>query len=264
VREALARDGERDVVIRLSWTGPADLDLKVQEPTGTVCSWMNRKTVGGGTLVGDTLPTAAHGSNASNPENSETYVAAQAFSGSYKVTVERVWGQPLGGKAKLEIIQHQGTPRQTIRVLTINLADGNTAQVKLADGRRTEAASVPPPGATRRPEPPVEAVSTDQVLGQLRAMTEPADVGGGIRGDVTGFGVAAEPVRPVKPAKARDEQMAYQTRVAPFVGNGADLTAQATVTPDGRHVRLSFNAMFDLVSRQQQQAVVTTPILPGR
>jgi hypothetical protein len=264
VREALARDGERDVVIRLSWTGHADLDLKVQEPTGTVCSWMNRKTVGGGTLIGDTLPTADLGRNNTNPENSETYVAAQAFSGNYKVTVERVWGEPLGGKAKLEIIQHQGTPRQTIRVVTVNLAGGNTAAVKLADGRRTEPASVPPPGATRRPEPPAEAASTGEVLTQLIAMTDVTDVGGGIRGDVTGFGFSAEPVKPVKPARARDEQLAYQTRVAPFVGNGADLTAQATIAPDGRSVRLSFNAMFDLVTRQQQQPVVTTPILPRR
>src|SRR5262249_38536294 len=53
LRAALGRPTERDLVIRLSWSGKADLDLKVEEPTGSTCSWMNRQTVGGGILIGD-------------------------------------------------------------------------------------------------------------------------------------------------------------------------------------------------------------------
>ena len=90
--------------MRLVWQGDADLDLKVTEPTGSVCSWLNRQTVGGGTLLGDTLAEPSR----------ETYVAAQAFSGVHKVTVDRTWGRPLGEKAKLEIVRHQGTPQETV------------------------------------------------------------------------------------------------------------------------------------------------------
>ena len=43
------------------------------------------------------------------------YVAAKAFSGEYTVNIQRVWGQPLGSKARLEIIQHQGTPEDPAR-----------------------------------------------------------------------------------------------------------------------------------------------------
>ena len=65
-----------------------------------MCSALNRQTVNGGTLLADSLANLT----------SETYVAPQAFSGQYRVSVERVWGKPLGGKAQLKIIRHQGTP----------------------------------------------------------------------------------------------------------------------------------------------------------
>src|SRR5262249_40397711 len=47
----IVRAGQvRDLVIRLGWGGEADLDLRVKEPSGSVCSCVNRLTVGGGTL----------------------------------------------------------------------------------------------------------------------------------------------------------------------------------------------------------------------
>src|SRR5207248_2454331 len=89
--EEVARSTRRrDVVVRLSWAGQADLDLRVKEPTGSVCSCVNRQTVGGGTHIGDTLAD----------RNVETYVAALAFPGRYQVTVDKVWGRPLGDKAQ--------------------------------------------------------------------------------------------------------------------------------------------------------------------
>src|SRR5436305_14956607 len=49
--EAAERLRERDLVVVLSWQGAADLDLEVREPTGTVCSYLQRQTAGGGTLL---------------------------------------------------------------------------------------------------------------------------------------------------------------------------------------------------------------------
>ena len=43
----------RDIVVIISWTGEADLDLEVEEPSGTICSAQNRRTIGGGVLLGD-------------------------------------------------------------------------------------------------------------------------------------------------------------------------------------------------------------------
>ena len=42
VREALSRD----VVVKVSWSGDADVDLMVEEPSGSVCSYRQNKTPG--------------------------------------------------------------------------------------------------------------------------------------------------------------------------------------------------------------------------
>ena len=45
----------RDCKLVVSWTGNADIDLTVQEPTGAVCSFRNPRTTGGGVLEDDPL-----------------------------------------------------------------------------------------------------------------------------------------------------------------------------------------------------------------
>ena len=191
LREAVPRQRRRDLVIKLNYQGEADLDLRVEEPTGTMCSALNKQTVNGGTLLADSLANLT----------SETYVAAEAFSGEYRVSVERVWGKPLGGKAQLEIIRHQGTPEETDELITLKI-DSNVTRPIVFDfegGRRQETAYVPPAGAHR----PIEDVGprwTDrsEVMNKLRALADP-DVRGyqqGIKGGVASAGRAG-------PARAR-------------------------------------------------------------
>jgi hypothetical protein len=68
----------------------------------------------------------------------------------------------------------------------------------------------------------------------------------------------------VKPDKNKSqEQVTYQTRVAPFFNNTIDLTAQATVSADRRYVRLSVTPMFNVVTGTQLQPMVLNPIIPG-
>ena len=43
----------RDCIIKISWTGDADLDLYVEEPGGNVCSRINPRTTAGGVMMGD-------------------------------------------------------------------------------------------------------------------------------------------------------------------------------------------------------------------
>jgi hypothetical protein len=253
LRSALAKQRQRDLVIRLTWQGEADLDLKVLEPNGNVCSWLNRQTVGGGVLIGDTL----------NEVGGETYIAAQAFPGTYKVTVDQVWGRPLGGKAKLEVIRHQGTAQETTETVTVTFSNTNTLTVRLDDGRRTEAAAVAPPSAIQKPEPAIETNDRDRVWAQLRALSEPSENGTGLRGDLsaTGAQTTRETVRAMD--GARGEQLAYQTRVQPFVSGSVNLTAQATISADRRYVRLSVAPMFTTVTGTQQQPNVLLPLIPG-
>ena len=67
-----------DLVIQLLWSGPADLDLKVNEAIGTNCSSLNKQTTAGGMLLCDDF-------SRKDDNRSETYTAAQAFNGVYRV-----------------------------------------------------------------------------------------------------------------------------------------------------------------------------------
>jgi len=163
-------DQRRDLVIELKWAGgtdDADLDLPVTEANGTTCSPMQQHTTGGGVLHGDQIEQKAD-------NHSETYVAAEAFSGTYQIRVHRVWGKTQGNKAKLVVTRHKGTPNQTVEIHTVEFADkSNEAKltINLDSGRRTALAQVPLPSAamnsTLKPE------NNDKILAKLRSMTTP-------------------------------------------------------------------------------------------
>ena len=102
VREA----SQRDLVLKLSWAGLGDLDLFVEEPTGTVCSFENPFSRGGGVLVHD-----GHGPSQKN--SYDQYVCAKGVPGSYRIRVRHVWGVIAGGRAILKVIRYQGTDKET-------------------------------------------------------------------------------------------------------------------------------------------------------
>ncbi len=70
----------RDVVIRVSWSGEADIDLIVEEPGGTVCSVQQPRTAGGGVCLGDAF--ASRDNTQSAEGLSEEYRCARGFPGT--------------------------------------------------------------------------------------------------------------------------------------------------------------------------------------
>ncbi|HUE71967.1 MAG TPA: hypothetical protein VMP01_13860, partial [Pirellulaceae bacterium] len=133
VRQALSRD----VVVRVIWTGDADVDLAVVEPNGTVCSLRNPRSTGGGILLGDA--SAADGKPTADGY-SETYVCGQAFPGKYRVLVRNVWGRPTSGKVTIEAYTNFRTEKQWHERMQIPVGDV-VAEVpfELKEGRRQEA-----------------------------------------------------------------------------------------------------------------------------
>ena len=86
---ALQKAAAHDVVVRVSWTGNADIDLAIEEPSGTICSIDNLSTAGGGTLLADAYP----GSTGDNKGKvSETYICPQGFTGQYRLVRSGVSG----------------------------------------------------------------------------------------------------------------------------------------------------------------------------
>jgi len=256
LREAVASQKQRDLVIRLAWQGEADLDLMVKEPSGSVCSTLNRQTVGGGIFVGDSLEDMTN----------ESYLAALAFGGTYEVTVRRVWGKPLGDKAQLTVIRHQGTPEQTEELVTVNLKESKPLTVTLAGGRRKETAYVPPPARQDASELSATATGgSDKVVNQLRALADPELSGTvrAMRGGNYGPGMAAPSARTLPTSEAGPgDRVLHQTKVDSFVRNSMDVTAQAVLAADRRSVRVSVTPVFNTVALAGRPTV-TNPSIPG-
>jgi hypothetical protein len=126
----------RDLIVRVNWTGKADLDIRVQEPSGSVCSISNPVTLGGGVLVSDMSSLVERPSLAGY---SEYYVCPAGFSGQYDILVRRVWGEVSGGKATVEIYTDYGTPDQNYISQEIDLGPkAALIQVAVKNGHRTE------------------------------------------------------------------------------------------------------------------------------
>ncbi len=257
--KAVNSQRRRDLVVKLLWQGQADLDLKIEEPSGSTCSTLNRQTVGGGTLLADSLANMT----------SETYVAAEGFSGEYKVWVERVWGKPLGNKAQLKIIRHQGTKDETEQLITIKMNSTISEPVlfQLDGGRRTETAYVPPPSAHDPIEDSSASASevSDGVLNKLRQLADP-EAGGFERNTHGGIASQGRPAsRPQGPfvSKSNDkDRIVYQNRVRSFVANSVDVTAQAVLSADRRSIRLSLTPVAGTAT-STKPVRVDSPVFPG-
>ena len=136
-RAELERAASRDLVVQVSWTGDADIDLLVEEPSGTLCSLRQRRTTSGGVLVADSFP---HADQAAPVEGySESYVCPQAFTGQYRVLLRRVWGKVTSNKVNVMVWSNYGTDEQKLVQQPLPLDDGDVAVVfELPNGRRTE------------------------------------------------------------------------------------------------------------------------------
>jgi tetratricopeptide (TPR) repeat protein len=126
----------RDLVIELLWQGRADLDLTVTEPTGAVCSATHKRTTGGGVLKGDILEQL-------DDNRSEVYTAGSAFSGTYLVGVKVGLGQAVGNAARLKVTRFQGTPKESVEVISLDLSRPSPISITLDGGTRSDLATVP-------------------------------------------------------------------------------------------------------------------------
>ena len=126
----------RDCVVKVTWTGDADVDLMVEEPSGSMASFRNPRTAGGGVIVGD---AASHDKRATADGLSETYVCPEAFDGTYRVLVRRVWGKVTAGKVTVDVTSHAGTAQEKHLRQQIPLGDEDALVVfDLEKGRRKE------------------------------------------------------------------------------------------------------------------------------
>jgi hypothetical protein len=125
----------RDVVVQVSWTGPADIDIAVEEPAGSVCSSVQPRTLAGGVALGDDYIA----NDESNGLAIETYVCPEGFTGEYKVRIHRVWGEVAAGKVTVDVFRHvfSGEPERERRQIEVGEKDA-VVVFTLDEGRRQD------------------------------------------------------------------------------------------------------------------------------
>lgn len=247
IRQLVQEQTQRDLVIELRWEGLADLDLVVSEPTGAICDATRKRTVGGGVMRADILEQTETAGLDGSGGRSEVYTAAQAFSGSYRVTVKRVLGRPLDDRAQIVVKRFVGTDREQTDYYPIDVRNPAPIEFQLEGGSRTTLATLP------TEEDELRLATTGTVLS---AGASGLAAGGGSAGLVRGPAATnAPPPLPVVP----EVQEARLPAAAP---TGVDLRAAARVNPDRRTVRISVNPVFG-GSTVSTVGLPRVPLLPG-
>ena len=133
----LANSLVRDCVVKVTWTGTADIDILVEEPSGTICSLRNPRTVSGGVFIGDEF---AKKNDKSVEGFSEYYVLPRGFKGDYRLAIKKVHGDIASGKVTVEIARQVMQKSQTYQKQQIELDETGQALVlfNLDKGRRVE------------------------------------------------------------------------------------------------------------------------------
>ena len=245
----------RDCVVRVSWTGSADIDVSVEEPSGSVCSAVEPRTSAGGVSLGDSYSAGGEPST----ESSETYVCPTGFAGKYNVRIRRVWGEVAAGKVTVDVYTHLRSGQVKHERQQIKLGEQDAVVVfDLDHGRRTEplqAAQLA--GAVKRQKAISRAVLAQQLSGGSDPRAFPgAFVGAGRQRPFvigTGGAVGFQPIIQV-------------------LMEGTIMTITGVVSADRRYVRIgavpSFNTIGDVTTftfagQAQEQDMNGADPMPG-
>ncbi|MFM8414642.1 MAG: hypothetical protein ACKOCX_07950, partial [Planctomycetota bacterium] len=230
----------RDLVIDLSWTGDADVDVAVQEPTGTVCSLSAPRSMAGGTLLAD---GTAGGDGTTHRER---YVAAWAFPGEYRILVRRSWGTVAADTVTVEMTIHRGTDQEQVLRRQVRLgADEQLFTVTVPRGRRVEPlvdAQVAQDAASQA------AIGRAVLAQQLASIDDPAAAAS--LSESRSAGDAGGPAAGL-PAFTGRGAAGYQPIVS-TLPEGTNMSARAVVSADRRYVRVTAQPLFSGVGQVKQ------------
>jgi hypothetical protein len=258
VNEALCRD----LVVIVSWTGDADVDLLVEEPAGSVCSFRVPYTLSGGIMLGDSVARSKK-DELKGQGAQEAYVCPKGFNGDYRIMVRRVWGKVTADKVTVDVIWHYWTDKERTMRKQVDVSGGEAVcVVDLEDGRRTE---------PLEQQQVVNAVANQlglnmlfygiqqqqqgmnprndgpQVARQLDAQNDASAAGSMARSRAKQIGEIPRGINPVNPFFMRGAT-GYQP-VITSLPQGAQMFTTAVVSADRRYVRVTPIPIFSVVSQ---------------
>ena len=255
LEQAMKKAQVRDLVVRVAWTGNADIDLVVEEPTGTICNSANPRTIAGGLLLGD-------GSSLDKPSKdgfSETYACAQGYAGQYRIVIRKVWGEVAGGKVTVHMVTDYGTPEQKIVEQQIAIERDAMLVTEVKNGHRNE----PIAEAHLAKVQAEKSFASNAVLAQVGPGQDNAGLGAGMgddynpnlayqamlsrfaNGNRNGSGF---PGGQFRPPFFRGGMVGYQPIIT-VIPQGTMMMGTAVVSGDRRYVRItSFPFFSDILA----------------
>lgn len=134
----------RDLIVRVTWAGDADLDLAVEDPLGATTSLASPRTVFGGALI----------KNGRGQAPEEIYVCPRGFDGAYVIRVEPIYNDPDRPveRATVEATLNEGTPKERKQTWTVALNRPEPIVVTLEGGRRKKVLDFVAPGGVPQPD----------------------------------------------------------------------------------------------------------------
>lgn len=248
VTEATAFENEikeamrRDIVVRVSWTGDAEIALRVKEPVGTICSYSNPQTLSGGVLF-DSASTR----NAKNSMDgtSEYYVCPQGYAGEYDILLRRIYGKVAGGKATVEVLTDYGTPdqRSVVQQVAINEKDA-LIQVAVKNGHRKEPMAAADLASVRQRQ----VAAGRSVLAQVAGSSGSTSTSGSVPGAYNPYAA----MQALLAAGAANNGFPFRGAVGyrpviQTIPEGASLFTTGVVSADRRYVRIAPTPTFSQI-----------------
>jgi hypothetical protein len=236
LQQSLAEARSRDLMVRLDWNGDGDLDLYVEEPPGTVCSFETPLTQAGGIHL--------HDGYGPDPKNCyEIYVCPRGVPGPYRIIVRHALGQIVGDRAVVTVTLYAGLPEERKVVRTLNLEEGEASlTIDLDEGRRTmprDLSWVDVPAGVDDVKPAVARGGAGR-----NSVRVP-------RADRRQREAMREYLDSRRRAHHRNTRQGGAFAVAPgitVIPEGTTMAAQAIISADRRYVRLSVAPMFNNVT----------------
>ena len=223
---------KRDLLVKLTWSGQGELDLAVEEPLGSVCSFENRFSAGGGVLVHD-----GYGPHQNNCY--EEYICAFGSPGTYVARIRHISGSIVGKRARLTMVRYAGTPYETERTCIVPIRpDDQTVMFSLDRGRRTAPRSIQPESSQTQKQ----RFADRSLQGRIGRLDR------GAQRAAAQFGAA--------------RQVPFVGGVQPVVGNGAvgfqpiiqvisegvSMSAMAVISGDRRYVKINAQPVFNSIT----------------
>ncbi|WP_197526651.1 VWA domain-containing protein [Botrimarina colliarenosi] len=227
-RNQLAEANRRDCVVRVKWTGEADVDVAVKEPAGGVCWAGEPRTSGGGARI-ESLADASD-----DAVRSEAYECSRGFAGVYEVLVNKVWGDVVADSVTVEITVAEGTEAAETQSHQVKLDENGKALVKFnaPTGRRVEPIAEEKLAQALRRQ---DKVARSVVAQQLSSLADPTAVS--LRPD--------QAVRRRR-ALAGAGTVGFQPQIV-VLPEGTNLSVSAVVSADRRYVRVSPTPTFSVI-----------------